>query len=92
MLNLEPYRHNFLPESAAGEAVRTAKRSDVIELSTGDLLATCPPTSMSLWAWHPRVFLDIVNQDEAMCPYCCTPYRLRRDARRLARRPMSRCS
>lgn len=35
---------------------------------------------MPLWASHPRVFLDVVNENEAMCPYCGTRYRLRYDA------------
>lgn len=48
----------------------------VVELSAGDLPAYCPNPSMPLWEWHPRVFLDIVNENEAMCPYCGTRYRL----------------
>ena len=51
----------------------------MIELSVDDLPAACPNASSSLWALHPRVFLDVVNEDEAMCPYCGTRYRLRRD-------------
>ena len=35
---------------------------------------------MPLWASHPRVFLDVVNESEAMCPYCGTRYRLKRGA------------
>src|SRR3990172_12186084 len=81
MLNLELYRRGFLPESGAGGRVRTAEDAGAIELSADDLPAVCPRASMPLWALHPRVFLDVVNQNEAMCPYCCTRYRLRRDAR-----------
>ena len=81
MLNLEPYRHNFLPGGGAGETVRAAQPAGVIELSAQDLPAVCPCASMPLWAWHPRVFLDVVNQDEAMCSYCTTRYRLRPDTR-----------
>jgi uncharacterized Zn-finger protein len=80
MLDVELYRRGFLPESGAGERVRTAEPAGVIELSADDLPAVCPCASMSLWALHPRVFLDVVNQDEAMCPYCGTRYRLRRNA------------
>ena len=82
MLNPELYRRGFLPEVGAGERLRTAgDADDVIELSADDLPAVCPHAALPLWAWHPRVFLDVVNQNEAMCPYCCTRYRLRRDAR-----------
>jgi uncharacterized Zn-finger protein len=31
---------------------------------------------MALWSWHPRVFLDIAETGEAMCPYCGTLYKL----------------
>jgi len=51
----------------------------VVELSAGDLPAYCPNPSMPLWASHPRVFLDVVNESEAMCPYCGTRYRLKPD-------------
>jgi uncharacterized Zn-finger protein len=33
---------------------------------------------MPLWSWHPRVYLDVVHESEAMCPYCGTRYRLKR--------------
>ncbi len=29
---------------------------------------------MPLWSSHPRVFLDIAETGEAMCPYCGTRY------------------
>jgi uncharacterized Zn-finger protein len=32
---------------------------------------------MPLWSSHPRVFLDVAAEGEAMCPYCGTRYRLR---------------
>ncbi len=31
---------------------------------------------MPLWSSHPKIFLDVVNATEAMCPYCGTRYRL----------------
>jgi len=34
---------------------------------------------MPLWDSHPRVFLDVVSEGEAMCPYCGTRYRLKRE-------------
>lgn len=36
---------------------------------------------MPLWSWHPRVFLDVVHESEAMCPYCGTRYRLKAGTR-----------
>jgi uncharacterized Zn-finger protein len=52
----------------------------VVELCASELPAFCPNPSMPLWASHPRVFLDVVNESEAMCPYCGTRYRLKRGA------------
>jgi hypothetical protein len=34
---------------------------------------------MPLWASHPRIFLDVFNEIEAMCPKCGTRYRLKID-------------
>jgi len=81
MLNFESYRRGFMLESLAPAEPYTAETSRVIELTKEDLPAVCPPTSISGWAWHPRNFLDVVNQDEAMCPYCGTRYRLPRHVR-----------
>ncbi len=50
----------------------------VVELAAGDLPAYCPNPSMPLWESHPRIFLDVVNESVAMCPYCGTRYRLKR--------------
>lgn len=44
----------------------------LIELTADDLPAYCPNHRMPLWSSHPRVFLDVVNEREAMCPYCGT--------------------
>jgi len=77
MLNFEVYKHSFLPEGGAGKRVRAAEDRGAIELSADNLPAVCPHASMPRWAFHPRVFLDVVNQDEARCPYCGTRYRLR---------------
>jgi uncharacterized Zn-finger protein len=32
---------------------------------------------MMLWNAHPRVFLDLTDTGEALCPYCGTRYRLK---------------
>ena len=39
-----------------------------------DLPLHCPLPGAPLWARHPRVFLDVVKQGEALCPYCGTKY------------------
>ena len=37
----------------------------------------CPLPSQALWNSHPRVFLPIGDDGEALCPYCGTRYVLR---------------
>lgn len=81
MLNLSVYLRGLLPAEVAGETVRSAEPGAVVEMSSADLPAACPGAAMPLWTWHPRVFLDVVHQSEAMCPYCGTRYRLHRDVR-----------
>lgn len=53
-----------------------AAGSGAIILLAEDLPAYCPNAKMPLWSWHPRVFLDVVNEAQAMCPYCGSRYRL----------------
>jgi uncharacterized Zn-finger protein len=48
----------------------------VVEVAPRDLPVFCPNPQMSLWSSHPRVFLDIAETGEALCPYCGTRYRL----------------
>ncbi len=54
-----------------------------IELKATDLNPQggvfCPNklAGMQLWDSHPKVFLDIANQQEAKCPYCGTQYKLK---------------
>jgi uncharacterized Zn-finger protein len=47
-----------------------------VEVKAADLPVFCPNPSMPLWSSHPRVFLDIAETGEAMCPYCGTRYKL----------------
>ena len=76
MPNLQVYRYSFLPEGGTYKIAQSEQRSAVIELSANDLPAVCPNASSPRWASHPRVFLDVANEREAMCPYCGTRYRL----------------
>ena len=39
-----------------------------------DLPLHCPLPGAPLWARHPRVFLDVAKEGEALCPYCGTKY------------------
>jgi uncharacterized Zn-finger protein len=39
-----------------------------VVVQPSDLPAFCPNPKMPLWSSHPRVFLDIADEGEAMCP------------------------
>lgn len=54
-----------------------------VSVSSADLPVFCPNPTMPLWSSHPRVFLELGNRGEAMCPYCGTRYRLTNAARRV---------
>lgn len=68
---------NEAPVSAKGD-------SAIVEVTDKDLPLHCPNPAMPLWSSHPRVFLDLEADGEAMCPYCGTRYRLRAGARKPA--------
>ncbi len=46
----------------------------VIEVTEHDLPLHCPRPNAPLWSQHPRVFLDIAHNGEAVCPYCSAKY------------------
>lgn len=46
-----------------------------VAVTAHDLPLHCPQPGAPLWARHPRVFLDVLKNDEALCPYCGTKYR-----------------
>jgi len=46
-----------------------------VTVTLHDLPLHCPLAGAPLWARHPRVFLDVVDSGEALCPYCGTRYR-----------------
>jgi uncharacterized Zn-finger protein len=64
------------------EAGAPAKTLPVVEVTAKDLPLYCPNPTMPLWSSHPRVFLDVEAEGEALCPYCGTRYRLAGGARK----------
>ena len=44
------------------------------EIQRSDLPLSCPMPAMSGWDAHPRVFLDIEQKGEILCPYCGALY------------------
>lgn len=45
-----------------------------VQVTAKDLPLRCPLPDAPLWARHPRVFLDVLANGGAMCPYCGTHY------------------
>jgi len=87
---LAPSRHGRAIErralQAAGEAAARAARGTstplpiakrVVEITAADLPLACPLVGDPVGFAHPRVYLEIVNGHEALCPYCGTLYRLK---------------
>jgi uncharacterized Zn-finger protein len=56
---------------------KSVNTSREIEVTAADLPLHCPMPWMMQWNAHPRVFLDITDTGEALCPYCGTRYRLK---------------
>ncbi|BCL75973.1 zinc-finger domain-containing protein [Jeongeupia sp. HS-3] len=48
-----------------------------IEVTAHDLPLHCPMPDMLAWNSHPRVFIDLTQTGEGLCPYCGTHYRLK---------------
>ena len=49
-------------------------KAQAIQVTTKDLPLHCPQPGAPLWARHPRVFLDVLKEGEAICPYCSAKY------------------
>ena len=47
-----------------------------VTVTAKDLPLHCPPRNAPLWSQHPRVFLDVEETGESLCPYCGTRYLL----------------
>ena len=52
----------------------SAETARQVEVGEQDLPLHCPVPGAPLWSRHPRVFLDVVQHGEALCPYCGTKY------------------
>ena len=59
--------------------IKTSAR--IVEITGGDLPLHCPTPEQMLWNAHPRVYLPIESNGEALCPYCGTRYVLKGAAR-----------
>lgn len=46
------------------------------EIHRADLPLSCPMPEMKIWNAHPRVYLDIEQNGEVLCPYCGATYTL----------------
>jgi uncharacterized Zn-finger protein len=45
-----------------------------VTVTASDLPLHCPRRNTPLWSQHPRVFLDVEDAGEILCPYCGTRY------------------
>ncbi|HEX4984856.1 MAG TPA: zinc-finger domain-containing protein [Burkholderiales bacterium] len=58
-------------------AARNGRGPRQVEITAAELPLHCPLPSQALWNSHPRVFLPIGDDGQALCPYCGTRYVLR---------------
>ncbi|THF62294.1 zinc-finger domain-containing protein [Pseudothauera nasutitermitis] len=49
-------------------------KNHAVEVTAHDLPLHCPQPDAPLWARHPRVFLDVLKEGQATCPYCSAHY------------------
>jgi uncharacterized Zn-finger protein len=49
-------------------------KNEAVAVTVADLPLHCPQPGAPLWARHPRVFLDVLKDGEATCPYCSARY------------------
>ncbi len=59
---------------------QTSCTQRTVDVTAADLPLACPGSATPLWNAHPRVFLDVFKQGEALCPYCGTRYRFTGEA------------
>jgi uncharacterized Zn-finger protein len=48
-----------------------------IEVIARELPVRCPLVGTAAWKQHPRVYLDVLQTGEAVCPYCSMRHRLK---------------
>ncbi len=47
-----------------------AKKVYIIQVKRADVPVSCPPAGADVALSHPRVYLDLNKNGEALCPYC----------------------
>ncbi len=52
----------------------STEKSREVEVRESDLPLHCPMPDTPVWSMHPRVFLDVAEAGEMLCPYCGTKY------------------
>jgi uncharacterized Zn-finger protein len=50
------------------------QKETAIEVTEKDLPLHCPTSDTPVWNLHPRVFLDVAEEGEMLCPYCGAKY------------------
>ena len=55
-------------------SIQASDRARQVEVTEKDLPLHCPLPTAPLWSRHPRVFLDVAEAGEMLCPYCGTRY------------------
>lgn len=51
-------------------------KDEIITIQGSDLPLYCPGPKAPLWSMHPRVYIEISEDEHALCPYCSAKYQL----------------
>lgn len=64
-----------MPDLEHLKVVKTPIQVNIaVKIGSADLPLSCPLPNMSVWNMHPKVYLDLDEDQQAKCPYCGTVY------------------
>ena len=55
-------------------AQKQANAENTYHVTHADLPVHCPMDGMTLWNSHPKVYLPVEDNGEAICPYCSAKF------------------
>lgn len=73
--SFHPTGEVVMPMHAVTDEQACTKRH--IDITYADLPLSCPPQDERVWDAHPRVYLPIEAEEQVVCPYCGTEYKLK---------------
>ena len=47
-----------------------AHQPSTTKVTKSDMPVSCPPKDSPAWDMHPRVYIELSNDNKGVCPYC----------------------